>query len=142
MAHAAIRDLVARYNAGGDSGRVAEVVALFWPDAEMEVGGPGAPVVRRGPDEIASIFTGAAGTFRRTSQDAASAPVARHHVRHFVATHVIDLVDDDHATGYAYYQVLMPHGLDHWGRYFDHYERRDGEWRFLRRKVTRDGVRS
>jgi hypothetical protein len=33
----------------------------------------------------------------------------------------------------------MPHGLDHWGRYFDRYEARDGEWRFIRRRVHREG---
>lgn len=137
LAREAIRDLVARYNANGDSGRVDKVLELFWPDAAMEVGGPAAPVVRTGHDEIASIFTGAAVTFRPDS-----APSTPHHVRHYVATHVVDLVDETHATGYAYFQVLMPHGLDHWGRYFDRYEARDGEWRFARRKVTTDGHRA
>lgn len=138
----AIRDLVARYNASGDSGRVDAVVALFWPDASMEVGGPAEPQVRTGHGEIASIFTGAATTaFRPADAGAGEPPVFRHHVRHFVATHVIDVVDDDHATGYAYFQVLMLHGLDHWGRYFDRYERRDGEWRFAHRRVVLDGRR-
>lgn len=135
-----IRDLVARYNANGDSGRVGDVVALFWPDASMEVGGPAAPRVHTGHDEIASIFTGAAAT---TFRPAGDGEALRHHVRHFVATHVIEIVDDDHdrATGYAYFQVLMPHGLDHWGRYFDRYERRRGEWRFAHRRVVLDGRR-
>lgn len=138
----AIRDLVARYNANGDSGRVDDVVALFWPDAAMEVGGPAEPRVHTGHDDIASIFTGAASTTFRPPAAAAgggAASVFRHHVRHFVATHVIDVVDDDHAAGYAYFQVLMPHGLDHWGRYFDRYERRAGEWRFAHRRVVLDG---
>ena len=34
-----IRDLVARYNMSGDSGRIAELVALFAPDGELEVDG-------------------------------------------------------------------------------------------------------
>ena len=30
-------------------------------------------------------------------------------------------------------------GLDHWGRYVDEYEMRDGRWVFTHRKVTMDG---
>ena len=141
VARESIRDLVARYNASGDSGRVEQVLALFWPDAAMEVGGPEAPRVHTGHDDIGSIFTGAAATTFRPSTTAttAAAPAMRHHVRHFVTTHVIDFADESHATGYAYFQVLMPHCLDHWGRYFDAYEARDGEWRFARRRVVLDG---
>jgi hypothetical protein len=141
IAREAIRDLVARYNASGDSGRVEQVLELFWPDATMEVGGPEAPRVHTGLDEIGTIFTGAAATTFRPTTSPAPSSVFRHHVRHFVATHVIDFADASHATGYAYFQVLMPHGLDHWGRYFDAYESRDGEWRFARRKVVLDGRR-
>jgi hypothetical protein len=142
IAREATRDLVARYNASGDSGRVDGVLELFWPDAAMEVGGPEAPRVHTGLEEIRSIFTGAAATTFRpaaTSRAAATASPFRHHVRHFVATHVVDFDDPTHAAGYAYFQVLMPHGLDHWGRYFDAYEARDGEWRFAQRKVVLDG---
>ena len=39
----------------------------------------------------------------------------------------------------CYYQVLMHHGVDHWGRYIDEYEQRDGRWLFTRRQVTLDG---
>ena len=39
MLHAAIRDLVARYNANGDSGRFDQVLELFAPDAVMEIVG-------------------------------------------------------------------------------------------------------
>jgi hypothetical protein len=140
IAREAIRDLVARYNASGDSGRVDSVLDLFWPDAAMEVGGPEAPRVHTGLEEIRSIFTGAAETTFRPAATPTASPF-RHHVRHFVATHVVDFDDDTHATGYAYFQVLMLHGLDHWGRYFDVYEARDGEWRFARRKVVLDGRR-
>jgi hypothetical protein len=143
----AIRDLVARYNADGDSGRVERVLSLFWPDASMEIGGPEAPRLHTGLDEIGSIFTGAAATTFRapdtgTDADTGVTSPFRHHVRHFVATHVIDVVDETHATGYAYFQVLMPHGLDHWGRYFDRYECRDGAWRFAHRRVVLDGRRA
>ena len=61
------------------------------------------------------------------------------HVRHFVATHQIDLLDEDHAKGRAYFAVLTDIGLDHWGRYVDEYERVDGRWLFASRAVTLDG---
>jgi hypothetical protein len=56
-----------------------------------------------------------------------------------VFTHQIDFDDQTHARGRCYYQVLMAHGLDHWGRYFDEYGERDGRWLFTNRKVTTDG---
>jgi hypothetical protein len=60
-------------------------------------------------------------------------------MRHHTATLQIDLIDNTHARGRCYYQVLMHHGLDHWGRYIDEYEMHDGRWRFSRRRVTLDG---
>lgn len=137
IAREEIRDLVARYNACGDSGRFDQLIDLFWDDAEMEIAGPDGPDVRRGADEIRAIFTGTAARWK--ANDVPAQPERRHHIRHCVATLVIDLDDPAHASGYCYYQVLMPHGLDHWGRYFDRYEARDERWRFARRRVTRDG---
>lgn len=140
VAREQIRDLVARYNATGDSGRFDDMLALFWNDAEMEIafGPSGSSEVMQGADAIRSIFTGAAD---RWSDDLAQTPGAPYHVRHFVSTLVIDIEDAQHARGYCYFQVLMPHGLDHWGRYFDKYEARDGVWKFARRRVTSDGHR-
>src|SRR3954464_15685043 len=39
VAREAIRDLVARYNANGDSGRIDEVIALFAPHAVLDIMG-------------------------------------------------------------------------------------------------------
>jgi hypothetical protein len=47
--------------------------------------------------------------------------------------------DEDHARGRSYFMVLMPHGLDHWGRYVDRYERRDGRWLIVERQALSDG---
>jgi len=53
-----------------------------------------------------------------------------------IGTHVIDLVDDDHATGFVYCKGEIQDG-DRWIHqailYRDTYERRDGRWRFARR---------
>lgn len=148
LAREAIRDLVARYNASGDSGRFDEVLELFWPDASMVIGRGDAVVTKTGHEEIRTIFTGTADRWRSdgTSQDAASTggdgPAQPSYVRHRVATLVIDLQDQAHATAYSYFAVIMPHGLDHWGRYFDRFEAREGVWRFLSRKVAGEGSRA
>lgn len=129
LAREAIRDLVARYNSTGDSGRFAETLALFADDAVLE-----RPDGRfEGLAAIESQFHGAA-----TDLSHLAGPDGRVHLRHFTSTHQID-VDGETATGRCYYQVLLPLGLDHWGRYLDTYAVRDGRWVFTSRKVTIDG---
>lgn len=128
VARESIRDLVARYNANGDSGRLDQVIALFAPDAVMEIAGEPPKV---GREEIRTIFSDAAGGAEWGDQ-----PV---YLRHVTGTHQIDLVDEGRATGRCYYFVLTAVGLDHWGRYLDEYRVVDGEWRFARRKVSTDG---
>jgi 3-phenylpropionate/cinnamic acid dioxygenase small subunit len=136
VARESIRDLVARYNANGDSGRFEQMLTLFADDAVMEIVSADGEVRRfEGVDEIATIFTGTKAGW----DDAAASTQAHHHIRHFVATHQIDLVDTTHATGRSYYAVIMGHGLDHWGRYLDDYEEREGRWRITRRRATSDG---
>ena len=134
IARESIRDLVARYNANGDSGRFEQLMELFAPDAVMELEGN---QLFEGRDEILTIFTGTQERWSEELNPSGSAP--SHHVRHNISTHQIDFDDADHARGYCYYAVIMPHGLDHWGRYFDRYERHDGRWLFARRKVTTEG---
>ena len=134
LAREAIRDLVARYNAGGDGGRFDDVVPLFAEDAVMEI-----------PNETMEGRDAIAAMFRRTQQRVLASGEGggpRPHVRHFTATLQIDIEDEDHARSRCYYQVLMPHGLDHWGRYIDQYARIDGRWLFAHRRVTVDGSRA
>jgi ketosteroid isomerase-like protein len=126
-AREAIRDLVARYNANGDSGRFEQVLALFTENAVIEVPGE----TCEGRAAIAAMFD------RSRAQVKASSGLA--FLRHFTATHQIDLIDADHARGRCYFLVLMLHGIDHWGRYVDDYARVDSRWYFARRVVTVDG---
>lgn len=135
IARESIRDLVARYNACGDAGRFDDVMALFAPDATMELVVDGETRAFEGLGEIRAIFTGT----RETWADDATAAGVPAYVRHSVSTHQIDLMDPTHATGRAYFQVIRAHGLDHWGRYLDRYEERDGQWRFTFRRATADG---
>jgi hypothetical protein len=141
IARESIRDLVARYNAAGDSGRFDEMVELFWDDATMEISGPDGPDVRRGRDGIRSIFTDVADRWKPDDISAGSDAVRQHYMRHRVATLVIDVEDEHTARGYSYFEVVMPHGLDHWGRYFDRFEARDGVWKFAHRRVRGDASR-
>ena len=151
LAREAIRDLVARYNSYGDSGKFDLLWPLFAPDAVMEiVSANGERVTHTGLDEIQRIFTGANDRVIAQSDATLAAPF---YIRHSTATHQIDLVDDDHAIGRCYFSVIIgplggpapgvegvPHGgLDHWGRYVDQYVRRDGVWQYQRRAVYVDG---
>lgn len=127
-ARESIRDLVTRYNSNGDTGRFAEVRALFHNDAEMHL--EGRPYV--GIEEVMTIFTG--------TQDRLHSNEGPPLVRHFTATHQIDLLDERHARGRLYFFVLTSIGPDHWGTYMDQYRRGDDDvWRFARRSVKVEG---
>ncbi len=113
IARESIRDLVARYNANGDSGRFAQMLAVFADDASMELVAADGTVRRYdGIDKVATIFTetkagwdaaatavATGGGGAVTSGDTAGreTPAVRHHIRHFTSTHQIDLVDETHA---------------------------------------------
>lgn len=127
-AREAIRDLVARYNANGDGGRFDPMLELFAEDAVLEVPDrrlEGRATIRRFFEEVA------AGSGDR--------PRARL-LRHFTATHQIDVESEERARGRCYYQVLTEAGLDHWGRYVDRYRRQGDRWLFASRTVSVDGV--
>jgi len=127
-ARESIRDLVARYNATGDSGRFDAMLALFAEDATLEVEGErlhGRPAIRAFFERVAE----------RTGAGRAAA-----FVRHFTATHQIDVLSEREARGRCYYAVLTERGLDHWGLYLDEYRRLDGRWLFQRRKITMDAA--
>ena len=127
QAREAIRDLVARYNANGDTGRFDPMLALFIEEAVLEV-----------PDRIIEGRAAIRAYFEEIARgDGDRKPVRL--LRHHTATLQIDLSSTDEATSRCYYQVLTDHGLDHWGRYVDRYRRVDGRWLFAERTVTVDG---
>jgi 3-phenylpropionate/cinnamic acid dioxygenase small subunit len=136
VARESIRDLVARYNANGDAGRFDELLAVFADDAVMELVSVAGDVRRyEGVDRIATIFTGT-----KAAWDAqAAGRTGPHYVRHFVATHQIDVDNETRARGRSYFVVLMPHGVDHWGRYVDEYGVRSGRWVITSRRAISDG---
>ena len=136
VARESIRDLVARYNANGDSGRFEEMLKVFADDAVMEIVSADGTVRRfEGVAEVGTIFTDTKADWDGSTK----AGPTRHHVRHFVSTHQIDLVDETHARGRCYFLVVMGHGIDHWGRYIDEYGVREGAWVITQRRALSDG---
>jgi hypothetical protein len=127
-ARESIRDLVARYNACGDSGRFDPMLELFAEDAVLEL----ADATHTGRAAIRACFESVA---TRTG-----AGRSARFVRHFTATHQIDVLSAHEARGRCYYAVLTERGLDHWGRYVDEYLCLGGRWLFQRRKVTLDAA--
>jgi ketosteroid isomerase-like protein len=118
----AIRDVVARYNLYGDSGRFDELLSLFSDDATLVTD----EASYDGLAQIRGLFETAAGPLPER-------------IRHFTGTFVVE-VDGDRGTSRCYFQVLTAAGLDHWGRYRDELVRVDGRWLFSRREVRVDGL--
>jgi uncharacterized protein (TIGR02246 family) len=115
LAYEEIRQLAARYAVAVDSRDLDALVALYVDD--VQVGR-----TRRGRDALHAQFNGALRGVGVTILN--------------VGTHVIDLIDDDHATGHVYTKAEIQHD-DRWihqaVHYTDTYERRDGHWYFVRR---------
>jgi hypothetical protein len=111
-----IRQLVARYALALDGRDVATLVSLFVDDVEVHDG-------RAGRQALAEWFDPVLRPYRTTF--------------HLIGNHVIDFVDDDHATGALYCRpehevddlwIIMPIVYD------DRYERRGGHWYFKSRR--------
>lgn len=111
-----IRQLASRYALALDSRDVDTLVSLFVEDIHVSEDSSGREAMAEWWDPILRPYT---TTF------------------HLIGNHVIDLVDEDHATGVVYCRpehevgdlwVVMPM------QYWDRYERRDGHWYFRSRK--------
>ncbi len=115
VAHDAIRQLVARYAVSVDARDLDTLVGLFVEDVQVGRDTYGRDALR--------------GAFR-ASLSAVGVTILQ------VGTHVIDLVDAEHATGIVYCSGQIQEG-DDWIHqsilYRDTYERRGGTWYFVRR---------
>lgn len=114
LAYEQIRQLASRYAVAVDSRNLDALVALFV--ADVQVGR------ERGHAALRAQFDESLRAVERTFL--------------LVGTHVIDLVDDDHATGSVYCKGEIQAG-DRWIHqailYADTYGRQDGRWLFVRR---------
>lgn len=134
-----IRELAARYNQAGDSGRFAEMLALFAEDGRLDIEAePGPP--GSGPQPPGGSYRGRR-EIRALLEESARADGAPQRLRHFTASHQIDFESPLCAQGRAYFLVLTAQGLDHWGLYRDEYRRAapNAPWRFARRQVRVEG---
>lgn len=115
LAYEQIRQLASRYALAVNMRDLDALVDLFVDDVKAFGG-------RTGREALKDVF--------RTHMGAADVDVLE------VTTHVINLVDSDHATGTVYSRCEMG-SRDTWARqsivYEDRYERRDGLWYFVAR---------
>ena len=124
-----IRETVAAYAHCADSGRFADFAALFAVDGVLEVRGE-APL--RGRTAIRAYIEGVGTQLR----DATTVPTIRHHVSNVT----IDVVSPIEARGASYFLAVTEHGVDHWGRYRDHYVPEGDRWVFAHRSARTDGT--
>ena len=127
LARESIRELVARYAVGVDSGDIQAALSCFAETSTMDFLGR----TYVGPQEIIEIFQSAGEDF---TARAGAAPK----VRHNITTHKIELTSPSTAKGRLYFMVAVGEAIDHWGRYFDTYGVVDGEWKITSRVVTVD----
>lgn len=120
IAHEQIRQLAARYAIHVDARDLDNLVSLFV--ADVRVGRD-----RTGRDALKADF------------DASLRTVGVSFLH--VGTHLIDLIDADHATGIAYCRGEIQDGgleSERWIhqaiQYHDTYERQEGHWLFVRRR--------
>lgn len=128
-AREAIRETVAAYAHCADSGRFADFAALFAVDGVLEVRGE-APV--RGRAAIRAYIEGVGTQLRDTT----TVPTIRHHVSNLT----ISVASPNEARGACYFLAVTEHGIDHWGRYRDHYVPEDDRWLFAHRYARTDGA--
>lgn len=120
LAYQEIRQLASRYALHLDARDLDALVGLFVPDVRVGRETQGREALKADFDQsLRSVGI----TFLNTGN------------------HVIDLVDDDHATGVVYCRAEIQDGgleSDRWIiqaiQYHDRYERRDGAWLFVRRR--------
>jgi uncharacterized protein (TIGR02246 family) len=128
-AREAIRETVASYAHFADTGRFAEFAALFTTDGVLEVRGD---LPLQGRDAIRAFLEGVGADF----SNATTVPMIRHHVSNLT----IDVTSPTEARGACYFLAVTEHGVDHWGRYRDHYAIDGDRWLFAHRYVRTDGT--
>ncbi len=116
VAHEEIRQLASRYAVALDARDLDTLVSLFVDDVQVGRVGVGREALR--------------ASFREQLRDLGVTILS-------VGNHVIDVQDHDHATGIVSCRGEIEMGGE-WVvqaiQYHDTYERRDGRWRFVRRR--------
>jgi hypothetical protein len=125
-----IRDVIARYAHCADTGRFAELAALFVDDGTLAIDGRPALQGRR------AILEFLQGVQRDRSPGAGPTRLIRHHV----SSVRIAVESPDRASAKSYFLAVTDAGPDHSGVYRDRFVRAGGAWLFVSREVTIDGL--
>jgi uncharacterized protein (TIGR02246 family) len=129
LARDEIRQLMARYNTAGDTGRREEFASVFTEDAQLV-----APNL-----DLRTREAIVAGLFQAPDAASAKRPAFRVY-RHHLTTCKIDVTGPDAAKGRTYFLVITDVGLDHTGVYTDEFQREADGWKISRRQVRLDHV--
>jgi hypothetical protein len=130
LARIEIQAVLWRYARGVDRGDYETMASVYYPEAIDDHG----------------VFTGPGTEFARfiTEREERFPVVGHHHITNI--TLVMDGPDD--ARVESYFLAFHPHrrrGVYRLaiasGRYLDHFQRRDGEWKILHRRVVMDWTR-
>jgi SnoaL-like domain len=108
---------------------------VFADDARVEFIESGTNSVYVGRSEVLRLLTETKRKWAAAAQSRGAVP----YVRHFVASHLIELTGRDSARGRSYVAVVKAHGLDHWGRYLDEYRCEGERWLISARRAITDG---
>lgn len=127
-ARESVRDTLALYAHGVDTGRFEEVAGLFTPDGLLAIAGQ-EPL--RGRPAILGFLQG-----RRTSL---SQNLANPYIRHHVTSVRIVMEGPELARAWSYFLAVTERGPDHWGRYRDELVPAGNLWQFRQRHVRVDG---
>ena len=122
-------DAIAAYHEAGDRYRLEELAACFTPRGVLEIKGD-EPVVGRAA--IVALLGHRVDGPRSAGADGA----AKFYVRHHVSSVRFASVTPDEAHTTAYFLVMTPIGVDHWGRYRDTFVPVDDRWLFAHRFVA------
>lgn len=129
-ARVAIQDRVHSYAVLLDTGKFADLGALFAPDAILKDSyGTSTP----GPEGVVAYLKSAIAV-----ELPPDTPRPRF-MRHNITSHRVRMVDRSSASADTYFIAVTDHGPDHWGRYRDTVVRLDGVWCFADRAVIVEG---
>ena len=128
VARESIRATLARYNAAGDRGQLAELAGCFAPDGVLRFTRDDEAV---GPAEIERQLSEL--TLRAKESGRSK------YVHHHVSALDIELTSQTEARVRSYFHVITERGLDHWGRYDDIVVDCGDRWLIKDRRVSTDG---
>ena len=127
-ARAAIQHTFASYVRFADTGRSADLAALFAEDGVLRTDAGEAT----GRAAITAFLEDA-------KRSLAADPRGAGRIRHHVSSVYVTFPTPDEARATSYFLAVTAAGPDHWGRYRDRLVRVDDRWLFARRAATVDG---